>query len=516
MKIEYLLSKLVEKPKNVFLLFCGLQFIFWTLVPYLTRGTLNHDVLEGIAWGFEWQLGYDKHPPLTAWLLSAGLYSAQALGINLELAIYAMAQAVVLAAFYPIYRLSMAVLPERAAVVATTLLGGILFFNTRTMNLTPDTIQTPIWAWSIWLFYLAVTKNGWRHWLGLATVSALALWAKYSGVILIASQFMTLVVMPHYRHYLNPLKNPKVYLSALWGIVLFAPHLYWLVGNDFLPIKYAQTLVINPHPKGIDHLTVIFKYLATQLPLLVIPIAMLWSFKDRGDEDQNSPLVYKQNKQLISLLVFMPFILTLLQAIVTGQKVVGRWSTPYYCFIGILLVFMLGKKQIDAITDKQWHRYLATCLCVFFVILGFRHAAYYYAPYMGKVYSDVYYPTKTVTHHIEQFWTEKTNKPLDYIIGDRYWTTFVSVYAKSALPAHPHVFLEANSKMSPWIDKEKLNKKGGMIIWLAKSETENTLPAAYADLPRAQFVKVQAVPKNISVVPTAPMLIGIGFIPPLT
>ena len=516
MKIKAFLNKSALKPNSIFILFCGLQFIFWTLVPYATRNTLNHDVLEGIAWGFEWQLGYDKHPPLTAWLLSAGLYSAQALGVNLELGIYALAQAVVIAAFYPIYRLSSALLPARAAVVATTLLAGILFFNTRTMNLTPDTIQTPIWAWSIWMLYLALTRNGWKHWLGVGTLAGMALWAKYSGVILIASEFMVLVLMPQYRHYLNPLKNPKVYLAAVWGLLLFVPHLHWLATHDFLPLKYAQTLIVNSHPKGFDHVSVIFKYMATQLPLLVIPLAMLWSFKREKEDGDVGDIQFKKNKKFISILVLMPFILTLLQAVVTGQKSIGRWSTPYYCFMGLLFVFMLGKKQIEYISDKQWHRYLATCLCVFFMILNFRHAAYYYAPYMGKVNSDVYFPTKTVTQQIEQFWTEKTNKPLDYIIGDRYWTTFVSVYAKSALPSHPHVFLEANAKMSPWIDANHLNQKGGMIIWLANSVTENTLPGAYAHLPRAQFVKVQAVPKTISVIPTEPLLIGIGWIPPLS
>lgn len=511
---SHFFKKLDVKPNQFFVILCALQFICWTFVPYATRGTLNHDVLEGLAWGFEWQLGYDKHPPLTAWLLSGWLGFTQKVGLNLDFSIYAIAQIVLLCAFYPMYRLSRALLPYRAAVVATTLLTGILYFNSRSMNLTPDTMQTPIWAWSIWIFYLALTQNSARYWLGLGVINALALWAKYSGVLLIFSEFLVLVCISDYRHYLNPIKNPKVYAALVLGVLLFLPHIAWLVSNDFLPLQYAKNLVINKTPRFVDHIIVIFQYLITQLPLLIIPVLMLWCFNFSQVFKKRTAYLSDQALKFILIMGLMPFILTIIQSVITGQKVIGRWSTPYYCCMGILLVLMLGKKQIENITDIQWNRYLLTWLSIFFLVLGLRHVQYFYAPYFGKVNSDVYFPTKVVTQQFERFWTDKTHKPLDYVIGDRYWTTYISVYAKSALPAHPHVFLEANSKMSPWVDLKALNKKGGMIIWLAKSVEETTLPSEYANLPRAQFVGVKAVPKNISV-PAAPLLIGMGWIPPL-
>lgn len=514
------INKLALQHNNAFAWLCALQFVFWTFVPFLIRDTLNHDVLEGLAWGFEFQLGYDKHPPLTAWLLSAWLYGAQALGVNLELAVYALAQLVIIAAFYPVYRLSLALLPYKGAVIATTLLTGILFFNTRSMNLTPDTMQTPIWAWSVWMFYLATTHNKWRHWLGLAVISALALWAKYSGIILIFSEFMVLVLLKPYRHYLNPLKNPKVYVSVAVGLLLFAPHVYWLVTNDFLPLQYAKALVVNPNPALSDHVIVIFKYLATQVPLLILPVLMLCMFyRKEHKSSRASDFTWTQDMKWVAIIVLTPFIVTILQSVITGQKSIGRWSTPYYSFMGILMVFLFGKivgqRWFEHISEIEWRRYTKTWVSVFFMILAMRHVSYYAAPYIGKTLSDVYYPTKTVTQQIEQIWSDKTHQPLQYIIGDRYWTTFVSVYAKSALPSHPHVFLEANSKMSPWINVDHLNKTGGMIIWLARSQDETTLPPEYANLPRAQFVGVKAVPKNLSIA-APPLLIGIGWIPPLS
>src|SRR5690242_11826275 len=56
---------------RVFHCFVLLHLIVWTALPAFLTHTLPQDVLEGLAWGQEWQLGYFKHPPLQAWLLEA-------------------------------------------------------------------------------------------------------------------------------------------------------------------------------------------------------------------------------------------------------------------------------------------------------------------------------------------------------------------------------------------------------------------------------------------------------------
>ena len=41
-----------------------LYFFLWSTLPTLLAPSFPLDVIEGINWGREWQLGYYKHPPL--------------------------------------------------------------------------------------------------------------------------------------------------------------------------------------------------------------------------------------------------------------------------------------------------------------------------------------------------------------------------------------------------------------------------------------------------------------------
>ena len=43
---------------------------FWTLLAS-TQPNGTFDLMEWLAWGHQWQLGYPKHPPFPAWLAAA-------------------------------------------------------------------------------------------------------------------------------------------------------------------------------------------------------------------------------------------------------------------------------------------------------------------------------------------------------------------------------------------------------------------------------------------------------------
>src|SRR5262245_15904474 len=49
----------------------AMHVLAWTVVPLLVCGNLQLDLLEALALGKEWQLGYWKHPPLPWWLADA-------------------------------------------------------------------------------------------------------------------------------------------------------------------------------------------------------------------------------------------------------------------------------------------------------------------------------------------------------------------------------------------------------------------------------------------------------------
>ena len=57
-----------ERPGTVLAWMLGFQLVVWTLMPALVSANLQLDLVEGLALGKEWQLGYWKHPPLPWWV----------------------------------------------------------------------------------------------------------------------------------------------------------------------------------------------------------------------------------------------------------------------------------------------------------------------------------------------------------------------------------------------------------------------------------------------------------------
>src|SRR5262249_8103171 len=58
-----------REPEKVLLAILGVHLVVWTALPIVVCPNLQLDLVEDLALGKEWQLGYWKHPPLP-WLLA--------------------------------------------------------------------------------------------------------------------------------------------------------------------------------------------------------------------------------------------------------------------------------------------------------------------------------------------------------------------------------------------------------------------------------------------------------------
>ena len=54
---------------NILYIFIALHLVIWTLVPSLTNHNLPLDTIEHLAWGSNLDWGFNKHPPLSAFVL---------------------------------------------------------------------------------------------------------------------------------------------------------------------------------------------------------------------------------------------------------------------------------------------------------------------------------------------------------------------------------------------------------------------------------------------------------------
>ena len=57
-----------RRPGTVLAWVLGVHLLVWTVLPALVCPNLQLDLVEDLALGKEWQLGYWKHPPLPWWI----------------------------------------------------------------------------------------------------------------------------------------------------------------------------------------------------------------------------------------------------------------------------------------------------------------------------------------------------------------------------------------------------------------------------------------------------------------
>ena len=98
-----LLSRIAAAPARAFAAFVALHALVWTALPALFYPNLPLDLIEALIYGREWQLGYDKLPPLPWWLVEI-----VNLTIGHDFAYYLLAQAAVVAAFAGVFAMASA------------------------------------------------------------------------------------------------------------------------------------------------------------------------------------------------------------------------------------------------------------------------------------------------------------------------------------------------------------------------------------------------------------------------
>ena len=93
------LAWIAARPGRAFAAFLALHAAVWTALPTLLYPNLPLDLIEALVYGREWQLGYDKLPPLPWWLVQIAFMT-----VGHDFAYYLLAQIAVVAAFALIYR----------------------------------------------------------------------------------------------------------------------------------------------------------------------------------------------------------------------------------------------------------------------------------------------------------------------------------------------------------------------------------------------------------------------------
>jgi 4-amino-4-deoxy-L-arabinose transferase-like glycosyltransferase len=449
-----------QRPGAVLATFLALHALVWTALPAALYPNLPLDLIEALTYGREWQLGYDKLPPLPWWLVETvhRLFGP-------DMFYYALAQVTVVAALLAVWAMARPLVGVVGAFVALLIIDGLHYLHFTAAKFNHDVIQLPFWALAGTCFWAALRHGRLLHWIGLGLAIGLALWAKYFVVVLAVPLALVALLDRDAR---RALATPGPYVAAAVALLVAAPHLVWLVQNDFLPFRYAEARAA-PSRGLLDHVVHPLQFaigqLAFMLPALAIAVPLV--LPRGGARAPASADAF--DRRIVTLLAFGPAATVVALSLVSGRGTIAMWGYPLWLFLGLWIVLMAG----TALDRVRLARLVATWAIVFAGFVVAFVVSYGVLPAYDGRYRAVFFPGDRLGAEMSARFRALTGRPLAYVIGTMWTGGNVAHYA----PEHPRVLIDGSPGRAPWIDLGDLFAKGAAVVWMESDP--RVLPLAF-------------------------------------
>ncbi len=440
------------RPTTAFAVFTVAHTLAWTLVLTVAAKSLPLDMIEGVAYGRDWQIGYWKHPPLP-WLLLDGVH--RLFGGQIW-AFYLLCQLQVAAAFWAIWRLGREILSPAAALAAVVLLDADIVFNLKSAPFNHNTAQLALFSLAGLSLFLAFKRGLLRDWLCVGLWFALAFYAKYEAVVLAAPAVLFAVADPVAR---RCWRTPGPYIASAVFLLLLAPELAWLtLSVKFAPLIYAGDKA--PTAATLSGLLATSANFVLTAALYILPVLGLfltlalrsWATPPAPTDPSDAFA-----RRYLAALAFGPLAVSVAAGLLTHREMGGAWVMQFWCFISLFLMAMWRPT-----VDRPAVRRLAVGwagLTVLFVVIKLVGEVFLIAP--GKLI-ETQFSGEEFSAAVTRAWRrEEPGRPLPYLIGE-FWTAGnVMLFS----PEHPRLLESGDPVHSPRIDLTDVRRRGAVILF---------------------------------------------------
>jgi hypothetical protein len=265
------------------------------------------------------------------------------------------------------------------------------------------------------------------------------------------------------------LATPGPWLALIIAMAIAAPHVIWLVQNDFLPLAYAEqraTVVRG----WFDHILHPAVFAGGQifflLPMFFIASALFWP--RRTERAENTADAF--DRRIVTLLAFGPGTAMILLTALSGRGAIAMWGYPLWLYVGLWLVLIA-----QTVLDRNRLTRLVAAWGVVFAILVIVFAVNYTVlPLIDHRYRAVFFPGNTLAAALTQRFHDATGQKLDYVVGSMWDGGNLAHYS----PDRPQVLIDGLPRRAPWIDLNDLHRKGAIVVWIGGDSAH--VPAAFA------------------------------------
>ena len=410
------MNALNRNINNIFFIFVLSHLIIWTLVPSLTNKNLPLDTIEALAWGSNLDWGFNKHPPMSAFLVEIfyQIFGAQ------DWAYYLLSQIFVVIAFIVVFRFAEELLKDKAlSLVSVLLLEGIYFYNFTTPEFNVNVCQLPFWALCVYYSWKLFDKQqiAFKDCFWLGVFAAIGFLSKYLFIYLLIAidlLFFYAIFIKKYKKF-----DFKYLIPLEVFIILLVPHLIWLTNNDYITITYGLARTGLEQSSLLDHIKFPIIFLLKQVGILIPFLILSWLLVKKIKFNFN----FKDKKLLFLLAInILPIVLMFLTSLITGSKIRTMWMTPFYLFFGTLTVYLF-QAQINLKKLKPF--------MIGFVFFFFLSPGLYAYVSISNDNKRTDYMGKEIAIKTQYAWDQQFDTSINVVLGDEWSAGNLSYHLKS-------------------------------------------------------------------------------------
>ncbi len=421
---------------NIFFIFVLSHIIIWTLIPSLTNQNLPLDTIEALAWGSNLDWGFDKHPPMSAFFSEVffKIFGSK------DWAFYFLSQIFVGVAFFYVFKFANEILNSvKLSLISVLLIESIYFYNFTTPEFNVNVCQLPFWSLVVyytWKIYDAKDIKFLDCFL-VGFFAAVGFLSKYLFIYLLIS----ISILFFYLIFFKKIKkfDFKLFLIIEVFLIMLVPHFIWLYDNDFITFVYGFKRTGLEEYNILNHIYFPFTFILKQIGILIPFLFLSWILIKRLKFKIN--MKDKRVLYLLSINV-LPFLLILITSIVTGSKIRTMWMTPFYLFLGVLVVYIFNA-QINL-------KKINSFLCGFLILFFLSPALYIYIS-ISQNDKRTDYPGKEIAAKAQIVWDKDFNKEIEFVTGDEWKAGNLSYH------------LESRPKWEGYTNNKILNKSSQFI-----------------------------------------------------
>ena len=133
---------------------------------------------------------------------------------------------------------------------------------------------------------------------------------------------------------------------------------------------------------------------------------------------------FKIRKKNLFLLIInlIPIILIFFTSVITGAKIRSMWMTPFYLFLGVLLVYSFQ----DFILKKNFSKFLTTFL-IFYILSPLTYA---YVS-IANDFKRTDYPGREIADLVQRKWDKNFRNEILIVVGDEWYGGNLSYHLTS-------------------------------------------------------------------------------------